>query len=591
MSSSLGIEISSGAVRMAEITVDRGRYRLTRYAEAPLPHGAVVDGIVADRAAVRGAIVSCVAKGGFKASRTSGELRGRVNVAGLRAIIREVDMPPVPEAEIDTAVQLQSPDLLPFPADRTLLSARATGPSTRRTAEGSPSTDVRVLVAAAHRDLVESVVDAATAAGITVEGVDLGSLALLRALVDPAATEEGPEAIVAVGAELTTVVVHERGEVQFVRTIAGGGNAVTRSISAALDLPFADAEGVKRRLGASAGVAARVPPEAIAAARDGSASLLAEIRSSIEYYATLDGRSEVRRIVLTGGGAMLGGFLERLQHQTRATVTSGSSVDRIDTGRIDVDLMRVAATGAVVLGLALPEPGGRKALDLVPPEAVARRRMQRTERWIGAAAGVVVLGLVAGGAFRYLQVHRAEAGVGSLDGSIAVLNREIPRYDQVARQNTAISTDQSLAQPLVSHEVNWPGVISSLVAYTPFQIGATGFSGSVVVPPASTTAATTTAGKAATALPSALPSPSSTIGTVNLSFQAPGFPSFQQWFDAMAGSKRFLIEQYSGVTNSASPSGARGGGGNSSGIAFSAQLGITGAIHTGRLHEFEVSAK
>jgi type IV pilus assembly protein PilM len=589
MRASLGVEISSGAVRMAELAVERGRTRLVRYSEAPLPHGAVVDGMVADKSAVRAAILSCVAKGGFKASRSAGELRARVNVAGLRAIIREVDMPAVPDAELDTAVQLQSPDLLPFPADRTLLCARATGPSTRRTSDAGTSNDVRVLVAAAHRDLVESVVDAASSAGLTVVGVDLGSLALLRCLVDPAAAEDGPEAVVAVGAELTTVVVHERGEVLFVRTIAGGGNTVTRSISAALDLPFADAESVKRRLGASVGVAARVPPEAIAAARDGSASLLAEIRSSIEYFATLDGRSEVRRIVLTGGGAMLGGFLERLQHQTRATVSSGNCLERLDTGKVDVDLLRLASTGAVVLGLALPEPHGRKALDLVPPETVARQKMRQVERWIGVAAGVVVLGLVAGGALRYLQVRQAETGVGNLEGSIAVLNREIPRYDLVARQNTAISTDEALAQPLVSHEVNWPGVLSALVAYTPFQVGATGFSGSVVVPPASTTSAAT--GGAPAAPPSSLPSPSATIGTVNLSFQAPGFPSFQQWFDAMVGSKRFLIEQYSGVTNSAPAATSKGGGSNSSGIAFSAQLGITGAIHTGRLHEFEVSAK
>ena len=589
MKPSLGVEISSGAVRMAELVVERGRPRLVRYAEAPLPHGAVVDGMVADKSAVRAAILGCIAKGGFKASRGAGELRARVNVAGLRAIIREVDMPAVSDAELDTAVQLQSPDLLPFPADRTLLSARATGLSTRRSADGSMSSDVRVLVAAAHRDLVESVVDAASAAGVTVVGVDLGSLALLRSLVDPAAVDDGPEAVVAVGAELTTVVVHERGEPLFVRTITGGGNTVTRSISAALDLPFADAEAVKRRLGATAGVAARVPPEAIAAARDGSASLLAEIRSSIEYFATLDGRGEVRRIVLTGGGAMLGGFLERLQHQTRATVSSGNCVERLDTGKVDVDLLRLASTGAVVLGLALAEPGGRKALDLVPPETVARQRTRQAERWIGVAAGVVVLGLVAGGALRYLQVHKAETGVENLDGSIAILNREIPRYDLVARQNAAISSDEALAQPLVSHEVNWPGVLSALVAYTPFQVAATGFSGSVVVPPASTTSATTTAG-ARTAPPSALPSPSATIGTVNLSFQAPGFPSFQQWFDAMVGSKRFVIEQYSGVTNSAPATSVKGGA-NGSGIAFSAQLGITGAIHTGRLHEFEVSTK
>ncbi len=577
----IGIEVSSGSVRVAEVAHGRGgKYRLVRYAEVHLPHGAVIDGTVVDRAAVSSAVANCMSKGGFKASHTTGVLHARLSVAGLRAIIREIDMPSVPESELDAAVHLQAADLLPFPMDRTLLSARATGPSRRSAAApadgGAPQQ--RVLVASAHRDLVEPVVDVVTAAGIVVDGVDLAATALLRSLVDPSGTEDGPEAIVNVGAELTTVIVHEHGDPLFVRTIAGGGNTMTRAIASALDLPVVDAESVKRRLGASAGIAARVPPEAIAAARDGSASLLADIRSSIDYFASLDGGTEARRIVLTGGGAQLSGFLERLQHQTRATVVAGNCLARVDASGIDSERPWLASTGSVVLGLALEEPAGRKVLDLIPPETLRLRHQRRIERSVGLAASVAVLALVAGAGLRYLQVYNAEHDVGSLKGSIALLQSEIPRYDAVAKADAAISSDQGLGQPLVSQEVNWPAVLQDLARYTPYGVGASGFSGTVAVP----AAATTTGTALASAAPSpALPSPTATIGNVSLSFSGQGYPSFQQWFDAMLGSKRFEIEQYSGVTS----------GGASSGISFSAQLGVTGLIHTARLGEFEVGAR
>ncbi|MCU1493071.1 MAG: type pilus assembly protein PilM [Acidimicrobiaceae bacterium] len=586
MTHKIGIEVSSASVRMAAMSVGKGRPRLLHFAEVKLPYGAVVDGVVVDRDAVRGAITSCIAEGKFKASLTTGVLRARVSVAGLRAIIREIEMPPVPDAELDAAVRLQALDVVPFPVDRTLISARAIGPVEGSGAGGSAAR-VRVLIAAAHRDLVEPVVDVVIEAGIVVEGVDLAASPLVRAFANLEGEEAGPEAVVAVGAELTTVVVHERGEPSFVRTIAGGGNTVTRAIAAALDLPFPDAESLKRRLGDPASASNLVPPEAIAAARDGSTALLADIRSSVEYFSSRDGRSEVRRVVLTGGGAQLSGFLERLQQQMRAAVVAGDWLERIDTDRIEVDRDLLRATGAVVVGLTLPEPAGRKVLDLVPPETVVARRQRRVERWVVAAAVVTVLGLVVGGAIRYVQVHQAEIGVGSLDGEIAVLQGQIPHFDTVARQNAAISADQTLGQPLVSHEVDWPGVLAALVKYTPPKVGATGFSGTVSVPAA---AATTTAATSAAAQASpSLPSPTSTLGTVSLSLSAPGFPSFKQWFDAMLGSGRFVIDQYSGVTNGASvPGGAATSSG--AGISFSAQLGITGATYTQRLGEFEVSA-
>ena len=57
-------------------------------------------------------------------------------------------MPLVPDGELDAAVRLQALDIIPFPVEKTLISARPleelTGP------EGEPLR--RVLVAAAHRD-------------------------------------------------------------------------------------------------------------------------------------------------------------------------------------------------------------------------------------------------------------------------------------------------------------------------------------------------------------------------------------------------------------------------------------------------------
>ena len=224
----IGLEISNSAVRVAEISFSGGRPKLVNLGQVRLSARAVVDGAIADVPAVTSAITKCLQEGGFSAKGV------HLGIAGLRAITRELDMPHVPDAELDAAVRLQALDVIPFPVDKTLMSARPLEEFT--SPDGTPLR--RVLLAAAHRDLVDPLLEAVTAAGLTPVSVDLTSTAMIRSLYDPATSMGGPEAIVAIGAGLTTVVVHEGGVPHFVRTIAEGGDTVTAAIAGALDLPI-----------------------------------------------------------------------------------------------------------------------------------------------------------------------------------------------------------------------------------------------------------------------------------------------------------------------------------------------------------------
>lgn len=564
----IGIEISATAVRMIELALGDGRPKIVAFGEALLPPGALVDGVIVDRPAVLHTIELCTKNANMKSARFGARPEVWLATSGLRALSREILMPAVPDAELDAAVRLQALDIIPFPDEETLLSARSLGSVAGP--DGSPL--MRVHLAAAHRSLVEPLVDVLSESGLDATGVDLASSALVRSLASPGTP--GMEAIVAIGADLTTVVVHEGGEPHFVRTIAGGGNAVTRAIAGALDIPNADAEQMKVRLGWAPTEAGRLPAEAVAAARDGSAPLIADIRSSIEYFATLPDFPEVSRIVLTGGGARLAGLVERLEYQVRMPVVLGSWLGRVEVGRLELEREYVDIVGAVACGAAMPEPAGRKPLDLIPPEIGLERRRVRAARRIEAAAVVVLVGLVGLGGLRFMQVRNAEHGLGSLKGTIAFLEHRLPQYDTVQQQHAAILADSAMSMPLVSHEVNWPAVIAALAQYTPASVSAGGFTGSSTVAPSAVTTAAT-AGAPSTSSP-ALPAATDTVGTVNLTLDGKQFPSFKTWFDAMVNSKRFDIVQYSGVTSSGK------------GISFTAELAITGLLHTDRLAQFEV---
>jgi type IV pilus assembly protein PilM len=555
MAQVVGLDIGTSAVRAAELEFGSGTPILVAFGQVGLPPGAIVDGEVQDLSAVSDAIARLWQNGKFQSKSVV------VGIAGLRAITREVDLPWVPDEDVDSAVRFQSEEVIPFPPDKTILSAQVLSDNT---APAGAKTR-RVLVAAAHRDLVEGVVNAAEKAGLTVEGVDLVSSALVRALGDPSVAAERPEAIVSIGAGLTVVVVHQGGRPQFVRTIGTGGNAATAAVASALDLPLVDAEGIKRRLGeASSQVAS-----AESAVQPAIAELVGEIRNSVQYFATLPGRAPIARVLLTGGGARLRGLVKELRTQVRIPVEHVSPLERLDLSRIDLDPEQAASIEPVLatpIGLALPEPNPSvKKFNLVPPEIVQRAYERRVARKAFVGAGAVVLLMVAASAGRFLQVHNAQNGVSNLHAAVAGLNAQIPKYDKVVSINNELRTARGQVTTLGASAVDWSAVVSQLGSRIPAGLSVTTFAGTSV------TAGGATASTTATATPSSNGSTpvAGSIGslTVGLSGNFPSSAHFDpvaQWIDNLTASPMFSPPGVSSVANTPA-------GGNTT-VTFSSTL-------------------
>lgn len=530
----VGLDIGTSAVRAAELDVGHSRPVLQTYGQVGLPPGSLVDGEIRDVSSVTEAITKLWKNGQFSGTSVI------VGIAGLRAITREIDLPFVPDNEVDSAVRFQSEEVIPFPPDQTILSSQVLADYT------SPEGDKmrRVLVAAAHIDLVNGVIEAVEKAGLTVEGVDLISSALVRAIGGQESTEQ-PEAIVSVGAGLTVVVIHQQGRPQFVRTIGSGGNATTAAVSAALDLPISDAEGVKRRIGEPVAQIQAAERAALGSITE----LVGEIRNSIQYFASLPGRLPVSRVLVTGGGAQLSGLIPMLENQVRLPVLTASPLDRLDTTRLDLSSQQADEVGPVLatpIGLALPEPDKAvKKFNLIPPEVAKRIRMKRIqERTLLAGVAVLVLLALFGG-WKFYQVHNAQNNVDALNQNIASLNAQVPKYDLVVAAETAYSAGEARRASVLSSAVDWPLVLSNLFLITPANASVESVSGASTTPSAGTSTSATTTGSSTTAAATSTVAPSTTtsaaIGTLQFGVTGPG-PSLsisEAWINAVAGSKYF----------------------------------------------------
>ncbi|WP_244928622.1 type IV pilus assembly protein PilM [Nocardioides sp. W7] len=359
----IGLDVGTSGVRAVELVPRRRSFAVKRFAEVPLPRGAVRAGAVVDSAVLSESLRDLWSVGRFRSRRVV------LGIANAGVLVRQVDLDWMPPEDFRRALRYQVQDVLPFPVEDANLDYYLLGEPELPDAQGVLHRKARVLLVAAARDLVDSLVTAVHGARLHVDAVDLMPFALVRARTPDGLTPAGAvEAIVDIGADLTSVVVHAGGVPRFVRVIAGlGGDTITHAVQQRYDWTWDDAESTKIALGLG-GLPAipadpRVPAEGphpaqstIAAAAD---QLVAEIEATLDFYrtSTMDpyGALEavsIDRLLLTGAGSRLGGLDALLGERLGLAVSSLDVREHLRVGRSELDPQQVTAL-AVPAGLCV----------------------------------------------------------------------------------------------------------------------------------------------------------------------------------------------------------------------------------------------
>jgi len=343
----VGLDIGTSGVRAAELSLGKGPATLEKFGQVALPVGAVRDGEVVDPEAVGRAIKSLWSQAKF------GSKKVIVGVANQKVVVRQVDLPYLPLKELRASLAFQVQDFIPMPIETAILDVH---PLEEFTSEAGARM-IRVLLVAASRDMIDSALKAVELAGLSPAMVDLTSFAVLRTSAGAgSALGLDAEALVDIGASVTNIVVHQGGVPRFVRILLMGGGDITDAVAERLGVAPEQAESVKQTTGMS-----RTPGEAQAhpanrAIDATGASLVEEVRGSLDYYLAQPGAVRIDRVVVSGGGSQLGGLVERLSSATRLPVEAARpfSVLRIGkTGLTEDQLTYIEPMVTVPVGLAL----------------------------------------------------------------------------------------------------------------------------------------------------------------------------------------------------------------------------------------------
>lgn len=470
----VGLDIGSFAVRAVELSLSGGAATLERFAQVTLPLGAVRDGEVVDAAAVSAAVRRLWSEGGFKSKRVV------VGVANQRVIVRLADMPTMSESDLQASLQYEAQELIPIPVDDAILDFQILDDVVSN--DGDPR--MRVLLAAAQRDMVRNHLAATEGAGLRADVVDVVPFALVRALgssANPFEFDDGAEAIVCIGGGVTNVVVHTQGVPRFVRVLLVGGDDVTEAIARELDVPADEAEALKR----CADITSPDPGVARAGqvVRDRLAPLVEEVRGSLDYYLAQSQSTSIDRILVTGGGARMAGLMERLQAQLGANVEPARPLAGMRIGKgvglTEAELAEVESLLTVPIGLALAgEPRkGLRRITLVPREVAAGREQRR--QVVMAGAGVAALAAVLlgtwGASGGKLADERDKANRTELQAKS--LEREVGTLGDTISLDTELSQRRAQVTTVLATDVAWTKLFNEVATVLPSDVWLTSFTG------------------------------------------------------------------------------------------------------------------
>ncbi|MGH8861320.1 MAG: type IV pilus assembly protein PilM [Jatrophihabitantaceae bacterium] len=337
----IGLDIGATSVRAAILSPGYldGRPSVTIHGvgKVDLPPGTVVNGVVLEQGALTAALKHLWQEKKFECRNVI------LGIANQQVLVRDLTVPHLDAGQQAKALPYQAREVVALPMDEVVLDFSPLGPP-------DPETNMtHGLLLAAPREPVLAAVQAVEKAGLRVARVDLASFAVMRAIADE---HLAVEAIIDLGAHLTTIVIHDHGVPRLVRTLARGGQEITEQMADRMSISPVEAEALKRDAGLR-GHRDDVTNTLV----EGLRPLIAEIRTSISYYRSTGAGGPIERVALTGGGSLLGGIAETLSDQLGMSVVVIDPLQHIRNRHHAVRTIEIGEgddlPSAVSLGLAM----------------------------------------------------------------------------------------------------------------------------------------------------------------------------------------------------------------------------------------------
>jgi type IV pilus assembly protein PilM len=293
----VGIDISSSAVKVLELSKDGEQHRVERYAVEPLPQNAVVEHAITEVEQVADAVDRAVKRSGTRLKNAA------VAVPAANVITKIIKMPAnLTDQDRQTQIEMEADHYIPYPLDEVNLDYQVLGSQEPNAAE------VDVIMAACRKEVVDDYLAVIQGRGLTPTVVDIETYAMehsyeLIANHMPGGGMEKAVAILDVGATTTTINVMHNNRSVYTRHHAFGGRQLTEEIQRRYGLSYEEA-GLAKKQG---GLPDNYQTDVL---RPFMEAMCQEIMRALQFFYSSSPFNNVDQLLLAGGCAQIPGIDE-----------------------------------------------------------------------------------------------------------------------------------------------------------------------------------------------------------------------------------------------------------------------------------------
>lgn len=293
----VGIDISSSAVKVLELSKDGEQYRVERYAVEPLPQNAVVEHAITEVEQVADAVDRAVKRSGTRLKSAA------VAVPSANVITKIIKMPAnLTDQDRQTQIEMEADHYIPYPLDEVNLDYQVLG------SQEPNAPEVDVIMAACRKEVVDDYLAVIQGRGLSPTVVDIETYAMehsyeLIANHMPGGGMEKAVAILDVGATTTTINVMHNNRSVYTRHHTFGGRQLTEEIQRRYGLSYEEA-GLAKKQG---GLPDNYQTDVL---RPFMEAMCQEIMRALQFFYSSSPFNNVDQLLLAGGCAQIPGIDE-----------------------------------------------------------------------------------------------------------------------------------------------------------------------------------------------------------------------------------------------------------------------------------------
>ena len=342
----IGLDIGSGSIKAAEIVETKHGVTLKNFGIIDIAHGAIEEGTINNPETVAESLQQLFKSSGFNENNVA------VSIGGYSVIVKKIVVQTMAEEQLQETIHFEAEQYIPFDISDVNLDFQILGES-----ESNPN-QMNVFLVAAKKEMLDDYINLMNLAGLNPCIIDVESFALQNSFEASYDAQNQDVALIDIGASKTSLNILKNAASVFMRDVSLGCGQINQKIMSLIECSFEEAEQLKY-----GNTPDKLSPDDLKGIVSSVvADWCTEIRRALDFFYSTYPDDQIKRIILSGGGANIAEFRKLLatEASTEVEIINPFQNFHIENKKLDdAFIKQVAPQAAICMGLAMRKVGDK----------------------------------------------------------------------------------------------------------------------------------------------------------------------------------------------------------------------------------------